>query len=253
MPIDVTELQKISAPDNLSTQSKSHVLVAAHKLVIEGLRLLPPIRLRPEGEEMPASTPAMTEISTAASTPAESGQEEEEAQLPPSPPVPEQTSGQASDAVSIASDPLLVGGLEEAMSGSVLDLPSAPRAPEDDAVVRSPLDTPPDGEVTSPAAASTPVPTSAPQGSASSSGADLLLPLIIFAVVRSNPPQLVSHLLYIQRYRPTLCFSGEGSYALVNLTAVVDFLENVNSGSLGLAGEGKVLRWVPRPTHATLT
>ncbi len=30
---------------------------------------------------------------------------------------------------------------------------------------------------------------------------DVLLPLLIFAVVKSNPPQLVSHLLYTQRFR----------------------------------------------------
>jgi hypothetical protein len=194
---------------------------------------------------MAVSTPATTEPSTSAGTPATPAMAEEDAQPAPSPPTYEPAAGLASDAASVASDPLLVGGLEEAMAGSVLDLASAPIPSQADDTVRSPLDTPPAGDAASPAIAS-PSPTPAAQeGSGSASGADLLLPLIIFAVVRSNPPQLVSHLLYIQRYRPTLCFSGEGSYALVNLTAVVDFLENVNLGSLGLAGEGKVLRCVP--------
>lgn len=74
------------------------------------------------------------------------------------------------------------------------------------------------------------------------SGADLLLPIIIFSVVRSNPSRLVSHLLYIQRYRASTSFSGEASYALVNVTAVVEFLENVDPGTLGLGGSDKVFR-----------
>lgn len=102
------------------------------------------------------------------------------------------------------------------------------------------------------------------------SGADLILPLIIcefpllplqrvktfidvcrcssfvlftaVAVVKSNPPKLVSHLLYIQRYRASMCFTGESSYALVNVTAVVEFLENVDPRTLGLGDSDKVLR-----------
>lgn len=38
-----------------------------------------------------------------------------------------------------------------------------------------------------------------------------------------------------------MCFSGEASYALVNITAVVEFLENVDPASLGLGGSDKVL------------
>jgi hypothetical protein len=66
------------------------------------------------------------------------------------------------------------------------------------------------------------------------SGADLILPIIIFAVVKANPPQLA------------ICLTGEASYALVNLTAVVEFLEHVDLAELGLGGDSdKVIRWVP--------
>ncbi|KAF9006831.1 hypothetical protein BDZ89DRAFT_1079548 [Hymenopellis radicata] len=47
---------------------------------------------------------------------------------------------------------------------------------------------------------------------------DILFPFLIFCVVRANPPRLVSHM----------------RYCLVNLLAVVEFLENVDLGSLGL-------------------
>ena len=73
---------------------------------------------------------------------------------------------------------------------------------------------------------------------------DILLPLIIFSVVKSNPPQLVSHLLYTQRFR-NRSFGGEESYCLINLIAVVEFLENVDLGALGLKdSEKKIMRFV---------
>ena len=71
---------------------------------------------------------------------------------------------------------------------------------------------------------------------------DILLPLIIFSVVKANPAQLVSQLLYTQRYRNS-SIGGEESYCLINLMAVVEFLENVDLGALGLKeSEKKVMR-----------
>jgi hypothetical protein len=70
----------------------------------------------------------------------------------------------------------------------------------------------------------------------------LLLPLAIFSIVKSNPRRLVSQLLYVQRYRSAICLSGEASYAIVNLTAVVEFLENVDLAELGLTSTEKVMR-----------
>lgn len=74
------------------------------------------------------------------------------------------------------------------------------------------------------------------------SGADLLLPLAIFSIVKSNPKRLVSHVLYVQRYRSAICLSGEASYAIVNLTAVIEFLEHVDLAELGLTSAEKVMR-----------
>jgi hypothetical protein len=70
-----------------------------------------------------------------------------------------------------------------------------------------------------------------------SSGADLLLPIIIYAIVKANPERLVSHLLYTQRYRAAICSTGEAQYAVVNMTAAVEFLENVDLADLGLSSE----------------
>lgn len=85
--------------------------------------------------------------------------------------------------------------------------------------------------------------TTPPQQKQSTSGADLILPIIIFAVVKANPAQLASHLMYLRRYRSAICLTGEASYAIVNLTAVVEFLEHVDMAELGLGDDsGKVIR-----------
>ena len=72
---------------------------------------------------------------------------------------------------------------------------------------------------------------------------DVLLPLIIFSVVKCNPPHLLSNLLFTQRFR-NQSFGGEESYCLINLMAVAEFLENVDMVALGLGDSEKVIRSV---------
>ncbi|KAI3484323.1 hypothetical protein L1887_52636 [Cichorium endivia] len=64
--------------------------------------------------------------------------------------------------------------------------------------------------------------------------ADLILPLLIYSIVASNPARLASHLLYIQRFRAECLVQGETAYCLVNVQAAVAFLENVDVADLGL-------------------
>ena len=70
---------------------------------------------------------------------------------------------------------------------------------------------------------------------------DILLPFIIYTVVKANPPELVSHLLYTQRYRMHTGQGGEEGFCLINLLAVVEFLENVDLAALGLSDSARVL------------
>ncbi len=66
---------------------------------------------------------------------------------------------------------------------------------------------------------------------------------MIFAAVKANPPHLVSHLLYTQRFR-NQAVGGEESYCLINVMAVAEFLENVDLAALGLGdSEKNVIRY----------
>ena len=80
---------------------------------------------------------------------------------------------------------------------------------------------------------------------------DVLLPLIIFSVVKRNPPHLVSNLLFIQRFR-NQSVGGKESYCLINLMAVAEFLENVDMAGLGLEDSEKVMRCVVAKIILTL-
>ncbi|KAF5362449.1 hypothetical protein D9756_002739 [Leucocoprinus leucothites] len=62
--------------------------------------------------------------------------------------------------------------------------------------------------------------------------------------VKSNPPHLVSHLLFLQRFRHRNAYAnagnesegGEESFCLINMLAVAEFLENVDLAGSGLGG-----------------
>ena len=64
---------------------------------------------------------------------------------------------------------------------------------------------------------------------------------MIFAVVKANPPHLVSHLLFTQRFRRERAAGGEEGYCLINLMAVAEFLENVDLAALGLGDSEKMV------------
>lgn len=75
----------------------------------------------------------------------------------------------------------------------------------------------------------------------STSSADLILPILIYCIIKSNPPKLASNLLYIQRFRAESLIQGEASYCLVNVQAAVAFLENVEPSSLGLQSDREMV------------
>lgn len=248
--------------------------------IVDELALLPPIELRPEGEPykppditsphfpsdptiptelLPVPIPSFTGAPSLDVSPHSSRPSQSQLDTASRPPSQRMASGSASFLSSspAGTDPLTISTsynvdtevnpasesdadgiigdtvepkLEEAMADSVLTV-TGPRMSEDLFASSAAPD------------ASLALAEITQSRRSGSSGADLILPIIIFAVVKSNPPQLASQLMYLRRYRSAICLTGEASYAIVNLTAVVEFLEHVEMADLGLGPEGdKVIR-----------
>lgn len=65
-------------------------------------------------------------------------------------------------------------------------------------------------------------------------GADEFLPVLIYVVIKANPPQLHSNLLYIQRYRQQSRLVSEAAYFYTNLVSAESFIENLDATSLSM-------------------
>jgi hypothetical protein len=196
----------------------------------DGLERLPPIRLKSEAELENQKSPEASRVhndgkavpSVDANPPPIIVSPDSETQIYVESPIDLESTAAAASNASVT--PSLVG--QEA------SLPSYESGPTQAAPA----------PVSTPSRSSSPTPVSG----------DIILPLMIFAVVKANPSHFVSHLLYTQRFRNQR-IGGEESYCLVNLMAVADFLENVDLKALGLGeSEKKVLRlvlnyqWLPR-------
>ncbi|KAG9033827.1 hypothetical protein FRB95_014149 [Tulasnella sp. JGI-2019a] len=247
------ELQRLEDPLCRSPGEKVSVLVAAHNVVVHGLASLPPIRLKPDGEQVSPvdhdKTPVVPSFphSTARSQPGglnpakdvdppasekrpSSGIEPTPATdltLPVSPAKPKD-----SDTNSVISSTSATDLVREAMSTSVTDMSIATVVPD---VLSN-----------TPSRSQSPTPVSS----------DILLPILIYSVVKSNPPQLVSHVLYTQRYRHRSASGGEEGFCLINIMAVAEFLENVDMTALGLTETDRVsiadLDPIPIPADASV-
>lgn len=68
----------------------------------------------------------------------------------------------------------------------------------------------------------------------STSSADEILPTLIYSLVTCPPEgiNIVSNLLFIQRFRSSSKVDGETAYCLTNLEAAISFLENVDLSTL---------------------
>ncbi|KAL7422907.1 hypothetical protein Q5752_002204 [Cryptotrichosporon argae] len=249
------ELQRLASPACLTPKEKADVLVRAHQIVVDGLQRLPPVELRPEGE------PYRTDADDDALGPGEEHGED----------VPDVGSvARSPNATPLAdigdADPLTLSTITEASEKTPIVAGQAAQPDVPDLVLPNTADqtdiaaamseslrdlattaavhadaTGAAAAAIADAASSVPdavllATPAAPAKLGSTSGADLILPLIIFAVVKSNPAQLASQLQYLRRFRSAICLSGEASYAIVNLTAVVEFLEHVQLADLGLGG-----------------
>ncbi|KAF8511834.1 hypothetical protein BU17DRAFT_54371 [Hysterangium stoloniferum] len=196
-------LQRLEEVAYRSPARKAALLIEAHKEVVDGLSRLPKLRLKPEEEEHDLKTPRASSFPT---------QTAEEPLQEPSPPAT------ATPPVELT---VTIGSVEQSIgSSSEQNIIASPQEIEDHLNTSLPdTDLP-----------STPTPVSG----------DLLFPFLIYSVVKANPAHLVSHLLYTQRFR-SLNAEGQERYCLINLMAVVEFLENVDMGALGLGDSDRVM------------
>lgn len=65
-------------------------------------------------------------------------------------------------------------------------------------------------------------------------GADALLPVVIWVILRANPPCLLSNIDFVRSFRFPSLLREEASYYFVNFTSAVHFLRNLSASDLGL-------------------
>lgn len=219
---------------------------------LDGLASLPPIQLRPEGEPY---KPAPSEENVEAVLSASSSKHPSPSKTPSTELRDLSSPDHDPDATPLSRGPSRdpfednldqnerTPSVFEARVGDsvpALTLTDPSQSPESSMIQEAMSDSVMTAHPDTPTKQSTTPPSSTKP---STSGADLILPIIIFAVVKSNPAQLASHLMYLRRYRSAICLTGEASYAIVNLTAVVEFLEHVDMAELGLGDHSdKVIR-----------
>ncbi|EMD38990.1 hypothetical protein CERSUDRAFT_93030 [Gelatoporia subvermispora B] len=216
---------------------KAALLVSVHKTLVDGLGKLPPIRLKSDDEEtLEDKTPRAARF-----TRSDKSDEEDEGELKP------RAQRQASE--GFVQSPTII------LSPDETSIPSPIHPP--DPITPSPLLSPNRATTALP---SLPPRRTSPDGSAEDKSAsptpvsgDIILPLMIFAVVKANPPRLVSNLLYTQRFRREGAGSGEEGYCLINLMAVAEFLENVDLAALGLGESEKTVLSAASLTPIPLT
>ncbi|KAG8992918.1 hypothetical protein FRB90_000866 [Tulasnella sp. 427] len=233
------ELQRLEDPFCRAPGEKAAILVAAHNTIVEGLGKLPPIKLKPDSvpesyvdsDKTPRAPTFPDPVSQVKASPLPTIQEPDAAVDPPSqsPPVSAAALTTEETQVPLTSSTTSIADSSDNSASTAVASP----APTSTANVVP----------TRPTENKTPV------------SSDLLIPILIYSVVKSNPTQLVSHVLYVERHRRHSAAGGEEGFCLINVMAVADFLENVDMEALGLAETDRVsvheLEPIPIPVDAT--
>jgi hypothetical protein len=67
--------------------------------------------------------------------------------------------------------------------------------------------------------------------------ADAFFPLLIYSILQTNPPHLISNLQYISRFRNPTKLQSESGYYLTHMFSAVSFLENLDHTVLSITKE----------------
>lgn len=65
-------------------------------------------------------------------------------------------------------------------------------------------------------------------------GADEFLPVLIYVIIKANPPQLYSNIKFIQRYRHQSRLVSEASYFFTNLVSAESFIDDLDASKLSM-------------------
>lgn len=232
-----TEFQKLQYSDCRTPLAKLNVLISVHKIIADSLEVLPPITIKDDTQRSNAVPPpvagqviemsADTKSLGGRSTPKFSRTSSEVSDVDKTPRLaPSRTASAAS------IHPPAIKLHESSFSEPYqLSTPSEYIAEAVEPFAGSELETNDTSSRIAPAKAR----------SHNTTSADAILPLLIYAVVQANPVRLVSHVMFVQRFRADSLMAGEGEYCLCNMEAVRTFLMSCDVASLGL-GAGKLIR-----------
>ncbi|ORY65625.1 hypothetical protein BCR35DRAFT_308555 [Leucosporidium creatinivorum] len=215
------ELTRLDDSSTRTPKAKLDIFVNLHKIVVEHLSSLPPIPLKKESADASTANapPAEVEMDDASIRTGTSrtssrpisplvAQDDEALLRTPRPPMEGESSSPVPEIDLSGAE--LTSSVHEATSSSLFD-PVAPPKPS-----------PPASVFDSTSSRRNSTASAAP----SSSSADLILPILIYAVVQYNP-RFPSHLNYAQRFRAESLLRGESSYCSTNIHAVIEFLNTV--------------------------
>ncbi|ESK85080.1 guanyl-nucleotide exchange factor [Moniliophthora roreri MCA 2997] len=197
----LTKLEEAHSP-----KQKAAVLVVSHKVLVEGLEKVPTVRLKPQDADEVEVDGVVKRKDAEKSEPMDD-----------------------TKPLTVLEEPTVpsIDALRPSPSSSPSPLPSTPPPAKTETLPQTPAPIDP--------ASVTP---ETPHHHPPALSLDTIFPLLILSVVKANPPRLISHLLYTQRFR-NRSFGGEEAYCLVNLMAVAEFIgaldpSTVTSTRLGI-------------------
>ncbi|KAK4055886.1 hypothetical protein OIO90_003143 [Microbotryomycetes sp. JL221] len=224
------EFEQLQKPSINTPKRKLEIFVNLHKIIVDHLsRMTVPIKLKKDAD---ATVPSEVEMDD---TSQQSSRTQSGITTPNSPTGSQEAVDRTPRRIATKNEAQTVPELElpnaelsssmhEATSTSVFDRATSPTLKSQDVVAGKDSSMP-----------------SKKLSPSSSSSADLILPLLIYACVKHNP-RLASHLKFVQRFRTETLLRGEASYCLTNVSAVIEFLNHVDISTLGLDSQ-KVLAY----------
>ncbi|KAA1079888.1 hypothetical protein PGT21_026659 [Puccinia graminis f. sp. tritici] len=212
------ELSRLEDGECRSPRDKVGVYVTVHKLIVDGLSSLPPIPMKKEGIPAGVITAGQpSQDQSINSNEVEMSHTLDRTGIPTDTTTTttmmmmDRTLPMSTPLRPLPKDQASASELLDAMHTSLIDDPPGPPAsapPAQDLHPRSP----------DPAKLNKPRP--------NSSSADLILPILIYLIIKANPNRLISNLNYVNRFRYQRLIKGETDYCLVNFSVSCEFIKN---------------------------